>query len=231
MIVSPLGQANLSLVGGDVSFRSGASAMTIDGSPLRLDVSSLNLSGGSVVGTSSPEGGIGGAIQPRRDLSRMLKWRRSPSPRAPPAAPRAASAQRAPSPPPAAAARSSLLASHGASAPVASAPVASAPVASAPASTISASADGSGSGGETAETESLPEEPPPRRRLWSKHAAPEFGPPLLAPVASQPAADASEPTQIVSSRSAGCTCVPGRVKAARSRAAAAPPPPRRRRPR
>ena len=41
--------------------------MTIDGSPLRLDVGSLNLSGGSVVGTSSPEGGIGGAIQIEAD--------------------------------------------------------------------------------------------------------------------------------------------------------------------
>ena len=55
VIGTTLGQANLSLVGGDVSFRSGASAMTTDGSPLRLDVGSLNLSGGSVVGTSSPE--------------------------------------------------------------------------------------------------------------------------------------------------------------------------------
>ena len=67
VIGTTLDQANLSLVGGDVSFRSGASAMTIDGSPLRLDVGSLNLSGGSVVGTSSPEGGIGGAIQIEAD--------------------------------------------------------------------------------------------------------------------------------------------------------------------
>ena len=53
VIGTTLGQANLSLVGADVGSRSGASAMTIDGSPLRLDVGSLNLSGGASLGTSA----------------------------------------------------------------------------------------------------------------------------------------------------------------------------------
>ncbi len=62
VIGTTLGQSNLSILGGDVSFRSGASAMTIDGSPLHLDVENLSLSGGSVIGSSSPEGALGGAI-------------------------------------------------------------------------------------------------------------------------------------------------------------------------
>ena len=67
LIGTTLGQSNLSIVGGDVSFRSGASAMTIDGTLLHLDVGSLNLSGGSVIGSSSPEGELGGAIHIEAD--------------------------------------------------------------------------------------------------------------------------------------------------------------------
>ena len=68
VIGTTLGQSNLSLVGGDVSFRSGASAMTIDGSPLRLDVGSLNLSGGASSGRPARRGAS--AAQSRLRLTR-----------------------------------------------------------------------------------------------------------------------------------------------------------------
>ena len=70
VIGATLGQAGsteagsgLSIIGGDVSFRSGGAALTGNGGDVRIDAASLTLSGGSVIGTVSPVGQAGGAIR------------------------------------------------------------------------------------------------------------------------------------------------------------------------
>ena len=70
VIGATLGQAGsteagsgLSIIGGEVSFRSGAAALTGNGGDVRIDAASVNLSGGSVIGTVSPVGETGGVIR------------------------------------------------------------------------------------------------------------------------------------------------------------------------
>ena len=70
VIGATLGQADsagaghgLSIIGGDVSFRSGGAAVTGNGGDVSIDADSLNLSGGSVIGTVSPVGEPGGDVQ------------------------------------------------------------------------------------------------------------------------------------------------------------------------
>ena len=70
VIGATLGQAGssetgqgLSIIGGEVSFRSGAAALTGNGGDVRIDAASLNLSGGSVIGTVSPVGEPGGDVR------------------------------------------------------------------------------------------------------------------------------------------------------------------------
>ncbi|MDP6795081.1 MAG: filamentous hemagglutinin N-terminal domain-containing protein [Verrucomicrobiota bacterium] len=70
LIGATLGQAGsasagsgLTVIGGDVSFRSGGAALTGNGGGVRVDAASLNLSGGSIIGTVSPVGETGGAIR------------------------------------------------------------------------------------------------------------------------------------------------------------------------
>lgn len=65
VIGATLGQggSGLSIIGGDVSFRSGGAALTGGGGDVRIDATALTLSGGSVIGTVSPEGQAGGEIR------------------------------------------------------------------------------------------------------------------------------------------------------------------------
>ncbi len=70
VIGATLGQAGssetgqgLSIIGGEVSFRSGGAALTGNGGDVRIDAASLNLSGGSVIGTVSPVGEPGGDVR------------------------------------------------------------------------------------------------------------------------------------------------------------------------
>ncbi|MBT3615232.1 MAG: filamentous hemagglutinin N-terminal domain-containing protein [Verrucomicrobia bacterium] len=60
---STSGESGLTVIGGEVSFRSGGAALTGNGGDVRVDAASLNLSGGSVIGTVSPVGETGGAIR------------------------------------------------------------------------------------------------------------------------------------------------------------------------
>ena len=70
VIGATLGQAGsseagqgLSIIGGEVSFRSGGAALTGNGGDVRINAASLNLSGGSVIGTVSPLGEPGGDVR------------------------------------------------------------------------------------------------------------------------------------------------------------------------
>ena len=65
VIGATLGQGGfgLSIIGGDVSFRSGGAALTGGGGDVSIDATALTLSGGSVIGTVRPEGQAGGEIR------------------------------------------------------------------------------------------------------------------------------------------------------------------------
>ena len=70
IIGATLGQASsanagdgLSIIGGNVSFRSGGAAITGNGGDVRIDAATLSLSSGGVISTVSPEGETGGAIR------------------------------------------------------------------------------------------------------------------------------------------------------------------------
>ncbi len=52
----------LSIIGGEVNFSSGAAALTSNGGDTRIDAASLNVSGGSIIGTISPVGKLGGDV-------------------------------------------------------------------------------------------------------------------------------------------------------------------------
>ncbi|MDB4712641.1 filamentous hemagglutinin N-terminal domain-containing protein [bacterium] len=70
VIAATLGQAGstssesgLTVIGDEVSFRSGGAALIGNGGDVRINAASLTLSGGSVIGTVSPVGQAGGAIR------------------------------------------------------------------------------------------------------------------------------------------------------------------------
>ncbi len=69
VIGATLGQtgSGLSIIGGSVDFRSGGSALSGNGSDVSIDSAKLSLTGGSLIGTVSSGGQVGGMIQVRAD--------------------------------------------------------------------------------------------------------------------------------------------------------------------